>query len=76
LKNNHPKWDDNFKDMTVRQANCIRKMRVEYNCSWRVVAGICDGFWNGNWGENQIVGMDICKRAMEVLGQTWEDWGE
>lgn len=69
-----PRWDDNFEDMTRRQANWIRRMYMEHNYSWRAIAEMCDAMWNGNWRDTQMAGQDICKKAMKMLGQNWEDW--
>ena len=69
---------DEFKElcspMTLVQAKAVRKLRVEEGCSWRAVAEICYKLGWGKWSppSNQIMGMALCWRAAQLLGEDYE----
>ena len=60
--------------MKLWQARIIRVLRVEENCSWRAVAEACYNVGWGKWSppSNQIMGMALCQRAAQLLGQDYE----
>lgn len=64
--------------MTKEQANVVRKLRVEQRCSWRAVARTCYILGMGRWSpaSNQIMGMALCQRAAQILGEDYrmEPW--
>ena len=61
--------------MELWQARIVRILRVEKKCSWRAVAEVCHNLGWGKWSppSNQIMGMALCERAAQLLG---EDYGE
>jgi len=61
--------------MELWQARIVRILRVEKRCSWRAVAEVCHNLGWGKWSppSNQILGMALCWRAAQLLG---EDCGE
>jgi hypothetical protein len=52
-------------DMTLAQAQFVRRLRVEEGYTWRAVAHACYVEWSGDWEppSNQLAGMAICERA-------------
>ena len=64
----------NFKDelvliMDVEKAKFVRFLRIEEDCSFRAIAYECGEKWHQDWGENQIVGEDLCAAAMQILNE-------
>lgn len=62
--------------MTVEQAQTIRVWRIDYGCSWRIIAEL---FINDFGTEddkhlygNQLYGKDLCVEAAEILGENSE----
>lgn len=57
--------------LDTEKARFVRIMRCEKRCSWRAVAASCAEEWDADWfpPNNQIVGMALCERAAEVLGE-------
>ena len=61
--------------MTEEDALKIKEWRVQEGCSWRTIAKKA----SIKWPEkdipycNQRVGMQMCYKAMEILGETLED---
>jgi hypothetical protein len=55
--------------MTDERARFVRYLRVELGCSWRAVARECATKWGGDWGENQLAGIAICRGAASQLGE-------
>ena len=62
-------WDDGFADMTEGQARTIRAWRSEGHATWRSVAGRAADTWAGEWGTNQLAGIELCGRAALILGE-------
>ncbi|MBA7616095.1 hypothetical protein ES703_23386 [subsurface metagenome] len=64
--------------MELWQARIVRVLRVEENCSWRAVAEACYKLGWGKWSppSNQIMGMALCNRAAQLLGEDYkkEPW--
>lgn len=60
--------------MELWQARIVRILRIEENCSWRAVAEVCHKLGWGNWSppSNQIMGMALCQRAAQLLGEDYE----
>jgi len=60
--------------MELWQARIVRILRVEENCSWRAVAESCYKLGWGKWSppSNQIMGMALCQRAAQLLGEDYE----
>jgi len=60
--------------MELWQARIVRVLRVEEKCSWRAVAEVCYNLGWGKWSppSNQIVGMALCWRAAQLLGEDYE----
>ena len=60
--------------MELWQARIVRVLRVEKNCSWRAVAEVCYKLGWGKWSppSNQIMGMALCWRAAQLLGEDYE----
>lgn len=57
-------FDAEFSGMTREQAEFVRRLRcAEDGYSWRAVAATCALEWGGDWGDNQLAGMSICKAA-------------
>ncbi len=64
--------------MTQKQAEFIRKLRVDEGYSWRSVARAC---YKQHWTDwlrweppsNQIMGMSLCKRAAEMHGEGYRE---
>ena len=69
---------DEFKElcspMTLEQAKVVRMLRVDKGYSWRAVAEACYELGWGKWSppSNQILGMAVCQRAAELLGEDYE----
>ena len=64
--------------MTPERCERVRKLRCGvFEHSWRQIAEICAEEWNGNWGDNQIWGMLICKVAAKHFDEDYinEPWG-
>ena len=55
--------------MNTEDALIVRNIRVgptgfptdEINATWREVAGLCAEEFDGNWGNNQLAGMELCE---------------
>lgn len=60
--------------MELWQARIIRVLRVEEGCSWRAIAEICYKLGWGKWSppSNQILGIALCWRAAQLLGEDHE----
>jgi len=66
--------------MTRFQANFVKYLRVTCDGSWRWVAGKWDERYiskipfkfESTCGGNQIDGLELCREAMELLGETNE----
>ncbi|MBA7698480.1 hypothetical protein ES703_107157 [subsurface metagenome] len=60
--------------MELWQARIVRVLRVEEKCSWRAVAERCHNLGWGKWSppSNQIMGMALCERAAQLLGEDYE----
>jgi len=60
--------------MTLEQAKVVRMLRVDKGYSWRAVAEACYELGWGKWSppSNQILGMAVCQRAAELLGEDYE----
>ena len=60
--------------MELWQARIIRILRVEKGCSWRAIAEVCHNLGWGKWSppSNQIMGMALCERAAQLLGEDYE----
>ena len=69
---------DEFKElcspMTLGQAKAVRVLRVDKGYSWRAVAEACYELGWGKWSppSNQIMGMALCERAAQLLGEDYE----
>ena len=69
---------DEFKElcgpMTLEQAKVVQMLRVDKGYSWRAVAEACYELEWGKWSppSNQILGMAVCQRAAELLGEDYE----
>jgi len=63
------------KPMTFKRAKIVRMLRVERGCSWRHIAETCYRFGWGKWSppSNQIMGMALCERAAQLLGENYEE---
>ncbi len=61
--------------MERRQAKVVRMLRVDKGYSWRAIAETCYRFGWGKWSppSNQIMGMALCKRAAQLLGENYEE---
>jgi len=55
--------------MTPERAAFVRKLRVDKHLTWRGVAEACSTAWDGDWGDNQLWGIDLCFVAAEMLGE-------
>ncbi|MBA7553571.1 hypothetical protein ES705_46164 [subsurface metagenome] len=70
---------DEFKElcspMTLEQAKVVRRLRVDKGYSWRAVAEACYELGWGKWSppSNQIMGMALCERAAQLLGENYEE---
>ncbi len=64
--------------MELWQARIVRILRVEKGCSWRAIAEVCHNLGWGKWSppSNQIMGMALCERAAQLLGEDYrkEPW--
>lgn len=60
--------------MELWQARVIQVLRCEEGCSWRAVAERCYKLGWGKWfpPSNQIMGMALCQRAAQLLGEDYE----
>ena len=60
--------------MMLEQAKVVRMLRVDKGYSWRAVAEACYELGWGKWSppSNQILGMAVCQRAAELLGEDYE----
>lgn len=60
--------------MTLAQAKAVRKLRIEHGFSWRAVAEACYKLGWGKWypPSNQIMGITLCRRAAQLLGEDYE----
>ena len=60
--------------MELWQARIVRVLRVEVKCSWRAIAEACYKLGWGKWSppSNQIMGMALCRRAAQLLGEDYE----
>ncbi len=67
--------------MTTAQAKMVRKLRTDDRLSWRGVARRCHslvlvGLWRGweLWDppSNQMMGIALCERAAQLLGENHE----
>ncbi|MBU0846725.1 hypothetical protein KKH23_06000 [Patescibacteria group bacterium] len=60
--------------MTLGQAKAVRVLRVDKGYSWRAVAEACYELGWGKWSppSNQIMGMALCERAAQLLGEDYE----
>jgi len=80
-------WSNGFEDMTLEQAKFVRFLRIEAEdvsslwgtftgYTWRGVAQKCNDEWDGDWGQNQIAGMEICEQAAKMFGEDYkkEPW--
>lgn len=58
------------------RADVVRALRIDDGWTWRGVAAECANLWNGTWGSNQLMGMALCERAAELLGEDFmkEPW--
>lgn len=56
-------------EMTDERAEFVRYLRVDLGCSWRTVARECAVKWGGDWGENNLAGIAICRSAAKHLGE-------
>lgn len=69
MENNWP--NDN---LTEEQALFVRNLRCgNIQHSWRRIAEICSDKWNGNWGDNQLAGQDICKSAANHFKENYNE---
>ncbi len=68
--------------MTLTQAKMVRKLRADDRLSWRGVARRCHslvlvGFWRGweLWDppSNQMMGIALCERAAQLLGENYRE---
>ena len=61
--------------MELWQARIVRILRVEKKCSWRAIAEVCHKLGWGEWSppSNQIMGMALCERAAQLLGENYEE---
>lgn len=64
--------------MTLEQAGIVRMLRVDKGYSWRAIAQACYDLGWGKWSppSNQIMGMALCERAAQLLGEDYkkEPW--
>lgn len=65
-------FDELVANMTMEQAQFVRKIRVDEDDSWRGVAHACYEAWNGDWDppSNQLMGMALCERAAYLMGES------
>ncbi len=54
--------------MTKEIALCIKTLRVEFDCTWRRIAGII----TDEKDSSQPRGMSICSAASKFLGENWD----
>jgi hypothetical protein len=67
--------------MTKFQALFVKYLRIRCNGSWRFVAGKYSNRYeyglpfnyDSSWGGNQLIGMDLCNKAMDILEEEVED---
>lgn len=67
--------------MTNFQANFVKYLRVKCDGSWRWVAGKWEERYvdsipfnfKSTIGGNQLVGLELCNKAMEILNEKVED---
>ena len=64
----------NFKEeltqlLDIEKAQFIKFLRVDEECSFRAIAAECSEKWQKDWGENQIIGEDLCALAMQMLNE-------
>lgn len=59
-------WED-IPNLTYQQAGEVFMLRVIYGCTWRRLAEILDERWNGDWGDIQAAGEDLCDAASKKL---------
>jgi hypothetical protein len=70
-------FEDQAKElMTKERAEFVRKLRVDEKNTWRGVAGECNDQWKGDWGSNQIMGMELCAAAAKFFDENYmkEPW--
>ncbi len=60
--------------MELWQARIIWVLRVEEKCSWRAIAEVCYNLGWAKWSppSNQIMGMALCQRAAQLLGEDYK----
>ncbi len=62
-------------ELTLCQAKFIKSIRVEEGCSWRRVAEEFSKKYGFDETSNQLVGIKLCKEAIEILGESKDpDW--
>lgn len=57
--------------MTEEKAREVRDLRCVKHHSWRALSRECHLRWGGAWAppSNQLMGMALCERAAEMLGE-------
>ena len=60
-------------EMTKERAEFVRKLRLEEDYTWRMIAQECFEQWQGDWepSSNQLVGMALCKAAALVFNENY-----
>ena len=61
-------------ELTAKQAQVVRSLRVDRGFSWRAVAAeFCERFPDAEFAEglagNQLLGMALCEAAARMLGE-------
>lgn len=73
-------YEDAKKSMTKEKAELIRKLRIEDGKSWFIISSKfarCGmGFARWGMGNDDIMGLALCKAAAEELGEDYmsKDW--
>lgn len=63
------------KIISPERAEIIRDLRINQDCSWRMVAAECHALFQGTWEpeSNQLAGMALCEAAAEHFGENYMD---
>ena len=57
--------------MTDERALFVAELRVQRECTWRMVAQECGRAWGKPWGARQDIGAALCGLASARLGEDW-----
>lgn len=64
-------FDEQITELPKEKAEFVKNLRCVLGYTWRAVARACYEEWGGNWfpPSNQLMGMTLCERAAEALGE-------